>query len=82
MNNITPENIDQLIVRCLAKEAEPQEIAALQQWIRQDAQNERYYDEMLFIYEQSAKINHIRPVDVDAAWAKVRTGIALTETKV
>lgn len=79
---ITPEHIDQLIVRFLANEASQEEIVALIDWRTLSEDNEKYFAEMQFIYETSTQIRNTTPVDTQKAWQKVKAQIQDQETKV
>lgn len=80
--HITPEHIDEIIVRCLAQEATKEERVALATWRQLSDENERYYTELFFIYENSGKLNQQVEVNVDAAWSKVKMQMAPSEAKV
>lgn len=80
--HITPEYIDEIIVRSLAHEATKEERAALAEWRKLSAENERYYIELVFIYEHSGKLNQQVDVNVNAAWNKVKAQMAPSEAKV
>ncbi|MFN8437071.1 MAG: FecR domain-containing protein [Cytophagales bacterium] len=80
--NSHPEYIDDLIVKVLSNTATQAENISLIDWRTQSEENERYYAEMLFIFEKAGKLAPKTNVNIDNAWKKVQKEIHQSEAKI
>lgn len=62
---------EDIIVKCLAGEAELHELAMVEQWRKADAENEKRYQQLNKLWAHSANIAPRPQLAVDAAWEKV-----------
>lgn len=69
---LIPNHIDELIARCLAKNADASEQGSLAEWIVMSAENLKYYEQMKFIFETSSQSTPNLSVNKDAAWDKIK----------
>ncbi len=67
--------IDELIVKYLAAEVNSDEIAFLDAWLKESAENELYFEESKKLFEVIANFSYNISFDVNAAWEKVRARI-------
>lgn len=82
MNEKQPINED-LLGKFLAQETDAHENSLVENWLKQDAINQKELDDYQFIWSQSATIKEEISVDIDVAWNKVKTKIDVSkETKV
>lgn len=75
------EHIDDLIGKVLAGEATVQEQDLVQQWIQEDAENQKYVDHLKKIFTKAAAAPVQVQFDTDAAWKRVKERIHPSETK-
>ena len=69
------ENIDELIGKYLAGEASEHERETVSLWVRQNDENERYFNQMRTIFDKAATVKDVPEFDVDAAWSKVKADL-------
>ncbi len=75
------EYMEEIIYRHLNKEASDQEEAEILFWLQQDPTNKLAYDELLQIWEQSARLASEHYFNESAAWASFEKKISLTENE-
>lgn len=73
--SLSSEHIDELIAKQLAGEASSEEIALLENWKREHADNEKYFEDFTTIFNRSEYSSSQIVFDTDSAWAKVRAKI-------
>lgn len=74
MNEKQPITED-LLGKFLAQETDAQESALVENWLKQDKNNQKELDDYQFIWQQVASLKEEKAVDVDAAWNKVKSKI-------
>lgn len=72
-------HIEDLIAKELADEITPDEALVLQQWLAASPENQKYFDSLDKIFNESASVKDLHIVDTDAAWNKLKS--KLHETK-
>ena len=77
----TNEHIDDLIGKYLAGEAVSEEIAFIESWVNQDERNRKYFDQFRTIFQKSAEVIDYQVYDTDAAWAKLRKSLKVSQGK-
>jgi transmembrane sensor len=65
-------DIDELIGKWLAAEADATEQAIVKEWCAQSRDNQRYYEQLQTIFEKAAHANDTARYDADVAWKKVQ----------
>ncbi|MBI1221785.1 MAG: DUF4974 domain-containing protein [Bacteroidetes bacterium] len=65
------EHIEALMARHFTGESSALEAKELQEWRRLDTENEKYFQDMEFVFYAGASIRKTRTFDVDAAWRKI-----------
>ncbi|HEY5823487.1 MAG TPA: FecR domain-containing protein [Cyclobacteriaceae bacterium] len=65
-------DIDDLIGKVLAGEASAEEKIQLQNWIRERAENQKYFDQIKTIFERASANQVQLQFDADAAWRRVK----------
>ncbi len=73
---------EDIIVKCLAGEADQHEITLLENWRKASADNEKMYQQMASLWQHSANIESRANIDTDAAWLKVQNTIQKPVVKV
>ncbi len=73
---------EELIIKCIAGEAEQHELLMVENWRKEATANEQMYQQVLKIWDHSAELESASNIDVEAAWTKVQTTIAKPATKV
>lgn len=73
--NTSNEHIDDLIGKVLSGEATAAELALLNEWMAESAENALYFKQVKSLFDTSNASANAIPFDVDAAWNKVRTRI-------
>jgi transmembrane sensor len=63
---------EDILVKYLAGETEPHEIAMIDQWRKASADNEKHFRQLETLWKGSAGLKHHRQVDTDQAWQKVQ----------
>lgn len=82
MNENQPITED-LLGKFLAQETDAQESALVENWLKQDKNHQKELDDYQFIWQQVASLKEEKPVNIDAAWNKVKSKIASPkETKI
>lgn len=71
MENIL-DHIDELIGKYLAGEATADEQRAVDAWVKADAANRKYFEDMQTIFDRASSIQQWQQFDTDAAWNKVK----------
>lgn len=74
MNN-EYENIDDLIGKVLSSEASSAELLSLEEWLRSDTSNQKYFDNLKAIFDRASSTVSDLDFDTDAAWNKVSARI-------
>ncbi len=69
------EHIDDLIGKVLAGEASAEEQQFVDDWVRESAANQHYFDQIKSIFEKAAAVSVQLQFDEDAAWRKVKSKI-------
>jgi ferric-dicitrate binding protein FerR (iron transport regulator) len=72
--------MDELIAKRLSGEATPDEEQALNGWLREDPDHQRYFEQMQRLWQQApgAAAGLVRPVDTEAALARVKSRFGST----
>lgn len=78
MNRKT-EDMDDVLVKYLLGEATPEEGALVQQWIAQDEENKRYFDNFKLIWDESKKLAAESTVNENDAWQRFTARIQAEE---
>jgi transmembrane sensor len=73
---------EDIIVKCLAGEADQHELALLEQWRNASADNEKMYQQIVRLWEHSANTEKQAAVNTEAAWQRVQQKIQQPSTKV
>lgn len=74
---INKENIDDLLAKYLADEANTHETAAVDEWINESDNNQTIFNQSQQVWERVADLRPQQVVDVEAAWLKMGIGQAL-----
>lgn len=61
----------ELVIRCLAREASKAERLLLENWIKEDAENKRYFDEIEFLWRASAAGREISESNKAEDWNSI-----------
>ncbi len=67
---------DELIVKYLVGEAEPHEVAMVEEWRKASEENEKRLKQFETLWETSAAVKNHTSVNVDMAWQKVQQKIS------
>jgi transmembrane sensor len=82
MNNPSHHHIDQaLLIRFLSGEANAQEQHAVAQWMAQDEQNHRYFQELSVLWNASAAAGSFDAIYLSEDWKKVQDKIVQAPSK-
>lgn len=73
---------EDIIVKCLAGEAELHEIAMVEQWRKLSDENERHYLQLSRLWTHSANLEPEFNLDIDKAWNKVVSKVDKPKTKI
>ena len=71
------ENIEVLIARYLAGEADAADLVLLNEWRKLSSENEVEFSQMEKLYNDSSSLRNVIPVDTDAAWMKLKNTISI-----
>ena len=71
------ENIEVLIARYLAGEADAADLVLLNEWRKLSSENEIEFSQMEKLYNDSSSLRNVIPVDTDAAWMKLKNTISI-----
>ena len=71
------ENIEVLIARYLAGEADAADLVLLNEWRKLSSENEIEFSQMEKLYNNSSSLRNVIPVDTDAAWMKLKNTISI-----
>ncbi|WP_158860805.1 FecR domain-containing protein [Lunatibacter salilacus] len=63
---------DDLLIKYLLRETTPEEIEAIQTWLKADPTNEKRYSELRWVWEKSKKINPSETPNIDHAWQRFK----------
>lgn len=74
MNENQPITED-LLGKFLAQETDAQESALVENWLRRDTENQKELVDYQFIWNQTATLKEEIPVNIDAAWNKIKIKI-------
>lgn len=64
---------EDILVKYLAGETEPHEVAMIEQWRKQSADNEKHFRQLETLWKSSEGLKSSNSVNVDAAWDKVKS---------
>ncbi len=70
------ENIEDVIAKYLADEANAEEKALLDEWRKQSIENENEFKQFEKLFDVGASLRDVIPVDTDAAWIKLKNSIS------
>lgn len=73
---------EDIIVKCLAGEAEQHELTMVDQWRKTSPENEKQYNQLKKLWESSANISERPVLDVEKAWNKVNSKIEAPKGKI
>ena len=73
------ENIDNLIARYLAGEADAADLVLLNDWRKLSAENEEEFSQTEKLYNAASSLRDVIPVDTDAAWLKLKKNISVQQ---
>ena len=73
---------EDIIVKCLAGEAEQHELTMVDQWRKASPENEQKYQQLQKLWESSANLNERPKLDVEKAWNKVNSKIEAPKGKI
>ncbi|MEO8148509.1 MAG: FecR domain-containing protein [Bacteroidia bacterium] len=76
------QNIEDLIAKYLAGEADAEETSDLMLWRAANHENEKYFETLERIFFESATLKNDTIVDTDAAWNKLKKEIRNQKTKI
>jgi transmembrane sensor len=68
--------MDELLVKYMLHEANAGEVLQVEQWLRADEANRRYFEGLKLIWQESRNIAKISNVDENAAWLRFQERIA------
>lgn len=71
------ENIEVLIAKYLAGEADAADLVLLNEWRKLSSENEVEFSQMEKLYNNSSSLRNVIPVDTDAAWMKLKNTISI-----
>ncbi len=71
------ENIEDVIAKYLAGEADAADLVLINEWRQVSAENELEFTQMEKLYNASSSLRDIIPVDTDAAWIKLKNTISI-----
>ncbi len=74
MNN-SKLTIEELIAKHLSGETTPEELHLLNDWLNKDMANQKYYDSLETIFNDTASLKSNNEVDTDTAWDKLKSRI-------
>ncbi|MDH4090937.1 MAG: FecR domain-containing protein [Cyclobacteriaceae bacterium] len=77
----SPDYIDELIGKQLAGEAQPEEIAIIESWAKENDDNRKYVDHFRIIFQKAAEVTSFQTFDTDAAWDRLRRSLQKDQTK-
>lgn len=70
------EQIDELIGKYLAGEANGEEVAVVESWAQLSEENRFYLDQFKTIFQRSAAVKDLEEFDADAAWIKLKKSLS------
>ena len=73
------ENIDNVIARYLAGEADAADLVLLNDWRKLSAENEEEFSQTEKLYNAASSLRDVIPVDTDAAWLKLKKNISVQQ---
>lgn len=73
------ENIDNVIARYLAGEADAADLVFLNDWRKLSAENEEEFSQTEKLYNAASSLRNVIPVDTDAAWLKLKKNISVQQ---
>ncbi|MFZ7116512.1 MAG: FecR family protein [Bacteroidota bacterium] len=73
------ENIDNVIARYLAGEADAADLVLLNDWRKLSAENEEEFSQTEKLYNAASSLRNVIPVDTDAAWLKLKKNISVQQ---
>lgn len=69
------ENIDDVLSKYLAAEANADEVAWVENWLRESEANQKYFNQLQIIFVCAAAVPQTEAFDSDAAWNKVKANL-------
>jgi len=75
-------DIDELIAKYLAGEAQPDEIAWVEKWERETEGNRKYLDQFRMIFNKAANVREWQEFNTDAAWNNLKSKLSAPRGKV
>jgi transmembrane sensor len=69
---------EDILVKYLAGETEPHEVAMIQQWRKASPENEKHFRQLETLWTGSGGLKNSQAVDVEAAWNKVERRMEVT----
>jgi ferric-dicitrate binding protein FerR (iron transport regulator) len=87
LDNDSLDRIDEiLLAKYFAQETSPQEERQIQLWLKEDAQNQQFYEDLQKVWQGVEPYRSAKSIDTEAAWQKFKKSIdteaSSSETKV
>jgi ferric-dicitrate binding protein FerR (iron transport regulator) len=73
---------EELIIKCIAGEADQHELTMLENWRAIEPKNEQFYQQIFTIWNRSALLENLPKVNVDDAWNKLQDNIQKPKGKI
>ncbi|TXI32009.1 MAG: hypothetical protein E6Q58_04525, partial [Niabella sp.] len=71
--------MDELIAKYLLAEGSEEENFQVEQWLKESQQNQKYFDQIQYIWNQSKQAEGRQIIDTNTAWEKFETRIGQTK---
>jgi ferric-dicitrate binding protein FerR (iron transport regulator) len=79
LNENYHKQFEDLLVKYLLQEASPAEIRQVEEWLSADPANQRYYEDIQKVWQQSLRLSHAQPQDREGeeeeAWQTLRKNL-------
>ena len=72
---------DDLLVKYLVGEASHEEVNLINDWLQNNAENQKKYEDFIVIWEKSLQLATVNAVDTDGAWARMQQRLKNEESK-
>jgi len=72
---------DDLLVKYLVGEASHEEVNLINDWLQNSAENQKKYEDFIFIWEKSLQLATVNAVDTDGAWIRMQERLKKEEAK-
>ena len=79
--NRSLDHIDELIGKYLAGEAQDDEVAFIESWVKENDENRKYVDQFRTIFQRASTVKEFQVYDTDAAWTKLQRSLRKPEGK-